>query len=184
MSNTNSLTDLHATVWTALMAATIGAGAFLIIPIGPVPISMQPFFVFLAGFILGPKRGALAVALYLLAGTIGLPVFSGGKSGLGHLLGPTGGYLIGFVVSAFLCGLAKTNEKAITWTKGILFGLLALVAVYAIGATWLKFALSFDWHKTLIVGIVPFIPWDAIKVIAALMCSQYLARLNLLPGQR
>jgi biotin transport system substrate-specific component len=180
----NSLTDLHSLVWTALMAAAISAGAYLIVPIGPVPVSMQPFFVFLAGFILGARNGALAVALYILAGTIGLPVFSGGKSGLGHLLGPTGGYLIGFVGSAWICGLARHQEKMIPWSKGLAFGSMALLLAYGVGAGWLKFVLDLSIYKAWLVGVVPFIPWDAFKVIAALFCVRYLARFNLLPGQR
>lgn len=179
----SSLTNLHSLVWTALMAATIGAGAYLIVPVGPVPVSMQPFFVFLAGFALGPRRGPLAVALYLLAGAIGLPVFAGGKSGLGHLFGPTGGYLFGFVVSAWLCGLA--HEKGpIQWIKGLAFGSGALLVAYAIGGTWLKFALSIDWFKAWLVGVVPFMPWDGVKIVAALACTRFLSRHMLLPGQR
>ncbi len=180
----NSLTDLHQLVWTALMAATIGAGAFLIVPIGPVPVSMQPFFVFLAGYVLGAKRGAMAVGLYLLAGAIGLPVFAGGKSGFGHLLGPTGGYLFGFVVSAWLCGLAHKGKKEIRWIDGLGFGGAAVLAVYGIGSLWLKYTLSFDWYKAWLVGVVPFIPWDGVKIVAALICSRYLSRFGLLPGQR
>lgn len=186
MSDTkqNSLTDLHELVWTALMAATIGAGAYLVVPIGPVPVSMQPFFVFLAGFILGPKRGAMAVGLYILAGVIGLPVFAGGKSGLGHLFGPTGGYLLGFVLTAYLCGLAHGEEKVIPWLKGLAFGSAGVLTVYFIGMIWLKFALSLGWMKAWMAGVVPFIPWDGCKVLLALACARYLAKFNLLPGQR
>jgi len=180
----NSLTDLHQLVWTALMAAAIGAGAYLIVPIGPVPVSMQPFFVFLAGYVLGPRRGALAVALYILAGVIGLPVFAGGKSGLGHLFGPTGGYLIGFVLSAWLCGLTRRGDAVIPWLKGACCGSAALLAAHGIGASWLKISLSLTWSKAWLVGVVPFIPWDGIKVALALVCSRYLARYGLLPGQR
>lgn len=184
MHTNNSLTDLHSLVWTALLAASIGAGAYLIVPIGPVPISMQPFFVFLAGFALGPKRGALALGLYLLAGTIGLPIFIGGKSGLGHLLGPMGGYLFGFVISAWLCGLARRSTPRIPWFKGLAYGSGALLSLYALGVIWLKFAISISWGKALMVGVVPFIPWDGVKLLAALACSRYMARYNLLPGQR
>lgn len=171
-------------VWVALMAATVGAGAYLIVPIGPVPVSMQPFFVFLAGFVLGPKRGVMAIGLYLLAGTIGLPVFAGGKSGLGHLFGPTGGYLFGFLVSAFVSGLAQNKERQLTWSRGMACGCGALLLLYVMGAIWLKFSLSIDWYKAWLVGVVPFIPWDAIKVVMALFCCRYLIRYNLLPGQR
>jgi biotin transport system substrate-specific component len=176
--------DLHRLVWTALMAALIGAGAYLIVPIGPVPISMQPLFIFLAGYALGPRHGVMAMGLYLLAGTVGLPVFAGGKSGLGHLLGPTGGYLFGFLASALLCGLARTGKDLIPWTRGIIFGILAILAAYGAGAAWLKFALDFSWGKAVAVGVVPFIPWDAVKIFVALACCRYLARHNLLPGQR
>nr|WP_287411136.1 biotin transporter BioY [Pseudodesulfovibrio sp.] len=180
----DSLMDLHQLVWTALMAALIGAGAYLVVPIGPVPVSMQPFFIFLAGYILGPKRGVLAVGLYLLAGTIGLPVFSGGKSGLGHLIGPTGGYLFGFVISAWMCGMAHKTSPNLHWVMGLIWGLGALLAVYSTGAAWLKFALDLSWHKAFLAGVAPFIPWDAIKIVVAVACCRYLIRLNLLPGQR
>jgi len=183
MSN-NSLTDLHQLVWTALMAATIGAGAYLIVPIGPIPVSMQPFFVFLAGYVLGPRYGVMAVGLYILAGVIGLPVFVGGKSGLGHLFGPTGGYLFGFVVSAWLCGIARKDDRVIPWVKGLVYGGGALLALYLIGTVWLKFALAVGWKKAWMIGAVPFIPWDAIKVVAALTCGRYLGRFGLLPNQR
>ena len=180
----NTLTDLHQLVWTALMAAMVAAGAYLIFPIGPVPISMQPFFVFLAGFALGPKHGLLALGLYLLAGTVGLPVFSGGHSGLGHLIGPTGGYLFGFALAAWLCGFARRSGKIVPWGAGLAWGGVALLLVYALGGGWLKFALDMTWTKAWLVGVVPFIPWDGLKVIAALVCVRYLFRFGLLPGQR
>ncbi|MBG0790556.1 MAG: biotin transporter BioY [Desulfovibrionaceae bacterium] len=179
------LLDLHRLVWTALMAALIGAGAYLIVPIGPVPVSLQTLFIFLAGYTLGPRHGVLAVALYLLAGIVGLPVFAGGTSGLGHLLGPTGGFLFGFVLAALLCGLARPAQgKLVPWGRGLLFGVLAIIALYALGVARLKAVLDFTWAKAMAVGMIPFIPWAAVKIVVALACCRYLARLNLLPGQR
>lgn len=183
MSGT-SLFDLHRLVWTALLAATIGASAYLIVPVGPVPVSMQPLFVFLAGYILGPRYGAMAVALYVLAGTIGLPVFAGGKSGLGHLFGPTGGYLFGFIGTAFLTGYARKKDRPIPWIEGLACGGAGLLFVYLVGAVWLKLALSMPWRNAFMAGVAPFIPWDAVKAVAALACTRYLSRFNLLPGQR
>ncbi|MFH1913225.1 MAG: biotin transporter BioY [Pseudomonadota bacterium] len=180
----DSLTDLHQLVWTALLAATIGAGGYLIVPIGPVPVSMQPLFVFLAGYALGPRHGAMAVGLYLLAGGLGLPVFAGGRSGLGHLFGPTGGYLFGWLLTAWLCGLARQPDGTIPWLRGAGFGLAALILLYAMGSAWLKFALSLSWHKAWLVGVVPFIPWDALKLAAALVGARYMTRIGLLPGRR
>ncbi|BCS88528.1 biotin transporter BioY [Pseudodesulfovibrio sediminis] len=176
-----SLADLHQLVWTALMAALIGAGAYIYVPIGPVPVSMQTFFVTLAGFVLGPKRGMLAVGLYLLAGTIGLPVFAGGTSGLGHLLGPTGGFLIGFMLSAMICGIARKQNEGVTWVRGIIFGLLGMVALFVVGAGWLKFSLDFTWMKSWSVAVAPFLVWGAIKTAAALATCRYLTKFNLLP---
>jgi biotin transport system substrate-specific component len=178
------LADLHRLVWTALMAALIGAGAYLILPIGPVPVSMQPFFIFLAGYLLGPRHAALAMALYLLAGIVGLPVFAGGKSGLGYLLGPTGGYLIGFPGTALICGLARTREGGLPWARGILAGLAGVGLVYATGALWLKAVLALTWTKALALGVLPFIPWDILKVMVALACARHMVRLGLTPGQR
>jgi biotin transport system substrate-specific component len=178
------LTDLHLLVWTALMAALIGAGAYLIVPIGPVPVSMQPFFIFLAGYLLGPRNAVLAMALYLLAGIIGLPVFAGGKSGLGYLLGPTGGYLIGFLGTAFICGLARTREDGLPWLRGTLAGLAAVGVAYATGAVWLKVVLSLSWTKAAAVGVLPFIPWDILKVVVALACARHMVGLRLTPGRR
>lgn len=181
MHHNNSLTDLHQLVWTALMAATIAAGAYISLPIGPIPVSMQTFFITLTGFVLGPKRAMLAVGLYLLAGTIGLPVFAGGKSGLGHLFGPTGGFLFGFVISAAICGMARVGETTIPWIKGIIYGLLGMSVLFIMGAFWLKFSLDLTWTKTWSVGVAPFLLWGAIKNLAALLCCRYLSRFSLLP---
>jgi biotin transport system substrate-specific component len=164
------------------MAATIAAGAYISIPIGPVPVSMQTFCVTLAGFVLGPKRAILAVGLYLLAGAIGLPVFAGGKSGLAHLFGPTGGFLFGFVASASVTGLAWLGEETIPWVKGLFFGLLGMAVLFVCGGLWLKFSLGLTWSKTWAVGVAPFLVWGAIKTSAALVCSRYLSRLCLLPA--
>ncbi|WP_338668329.1 biotin transporter BioY [Pseudodesulfovibrio methanolicus] len=178
------LADLHRLVWTALMAALIGAGAYLIVPIGPVPVSMQPFFIFLAGYLLGPRHAVLAMGLYLLAGVIGLPVFAGGKSGLGYLLGPTGGYLIGFLGTALICGLARTREGGLPWLRGVLAGLAAVGLAYVTGAAWLKYVLTLTWTKAVAAGVLPFIPWDTLKVVVALACARHMVRLGLTPGRR
>ncbi|WP_272701685.1 biotin transporter BioY [Desulfovibrio sp. Fe33] len=177
---TTSLTDIHRLTWTALMAALIGAGAYLNLPIGPVPVSLQTFFVALAGFALGPKRGALAVGLYLLAGIAGLPVFAGGKSGIGHLCGPTGGFLIGFVFYAFIAGLARADEN-ISWARGFVFGILGMVVLFALGAVWLKLSLDLTWARTWAAGVAPFILWGLIKTSLAVITGRHLIRAGLLP---
>jgi len=93
-------------VFTALFAAIICAGSVIAIPIGPVPITLQNAFAIMAGLLLGPLQGAGAVGLFLLAGALGLPVFSGGKGGLAIITGPTGGYLAGYFIGALVAGFA------------------------------------------------------------------------------
>lgn len=183
--NSHPLARLHGLVWTALLAAAVAGGAWLSLPIGPVPVSLQPLFVFLAGFVLGPKKGALCVGLYVLAGALGLPVFAGGRAGLGHILGPTGGYLFGFILSAAACGLATGGKGGpLPWTRAAGFGLLALVAAYGPGVVWLRHSLGTDWGRTLALGLVPFLPWDCLKIAAAAACYRLLSRCRLLPGSR
>jgi len=95
---------LRMTVYASLMAALTAAGAYLAIPIGPVPIILQNLFVFLSGLLLGPRWGAASIGVYLLAGALGLPVFAGGVGGIGRFAGPTGGYLLGFLPAVYVIG--------------------------------------------------------------------------------
>lgn len=176
------LARLHRLVWTALSAASMAGGALLVLPIGPVPVSLQPLFVLLAGFALGPRRGALAVGLYLLAGVAGLPVFSGGGSGLGHVLGPTGGYLLGFALTAFVAGLATRGRgELLSWPRGLLFGAAGILCAYVLGASWLARVLGLGLNQALAVGVAPFLPADGLKIVAAVACYRFLSRCNLLP---
>ncbi|WP_018124678.1 biotin transporter BioY [Desulfovibrio oxyclinae] len=173
---------LSLIVWTAIMASAIAVGAYLIVPIGPVPISMQPLFVFLAGMILGPRYGMAAVGLYILAGIAGMPVFSGGGAGIGYALGPTGGYLVGFLLSPLFTGRVRDEQGGFGWISGLFWGLCAMLVIYGIGSVWLKMSLDLTWGKTLTVGVIPFAPWDELKVVAAILISRYLQRISLLPG--
>jgi biotin transport system substrate-specific component len=99
-----SAASLRMTVYASLMAALVAAGAYLAIPIGPVPIVLQNLFVFLSGLLLGPRWGAASIGVYLLAGSLGLPVFAGGVGGIGRFVGPTGGYLLGFLPAVYVIG--------------------------------------------------------------------------------
>ena len=107
-SNHNSI---QALVYTSLFTALIAAGAYIAVPIGPVPLVMQNFFVLLAGLVLGPKMGTTAVLTYLVIGTLGIPVFAGGTGGPAHFLGPTGGYLLGYVPAVFITGLIANKSR-------------------------------------------------------------------------
>lgn len=158
-------TSLRGMVYASLFGALTAVGAYIIIPLPPVPITLQTLFLGLAGTLLGGRLGALSQVVYLLLGIIGLPVFAGGKAGIGVLFGPTGGYLIGFVVAAFVVGkLAALKER-----PGFAWLCLSLVAgtavVYALGVFQLSLVARLAPLKALAVGVLPFLPGDGIKIV-------------------
>jgi len=165
--------QLHMTVYSSLMAALIAVGAFIAIPIGPVPIVLQNMFVILAGLLLGSRWGLASVGVYLLAGLVGLPVFSGGGAGLGHLFGPTGGYLVGYLPAVFLIGLASGKSTSVLIKIAALIGGTALV--YLLGVSWLKVVTGMTYTKAITVGMLPFLIGDGIKIVAALAISKAIA---------
>ena len=153
---------------TAVMAALICIAGPLVVPVGPVPLSLATFAVYLAGAVLGKKRGAIAVGLYLLIGIIGVPVFSGFSGGFQKLAGVTGGYLAGYLPCAFLSGLgAERAEKS--GRKWLLPALAAAgtAALYALGTAWFMIQTGNTVGAALGLCVVPFLPGDAVKIIAA-----------------
>ncbi len=169
----NTSTQLRMTVYASLMAAMIAAGAYLAIPIGPVPIVLQNLFVFLSGLLLGSRWGFASVAVYILVGACGLPIFSIGRGGIGHILGPTGGYLMGFLPAVYVIGLISDKGG-----HRVVFDVIAMVCggiiVYACGVTWLKILTGMTLLKTLAVGMYPFILGDALKIIVAVPIAKAL----------
>ena len=158
--------------FTALMAALLCALSQITIPLGPVPITLQTLAVALAGYTLGAKRGTLSVAVYIVLGACGLPVFSGFKGGLAHLIGPTGGYLVGFVFMAALCGLGK---KRVFW-QGLLAGFGGLLVVYIIGTVQLSLATGMTMKQAIMTGTAPFVLKDAASVACAALLARALIR--------
>ena len=161
------------TTYASLLAALTAVGAYISIPIGPVPIVLQNLFVYLTGLLLGSRWGVAGIGAYLLAGAVGLPVFAGGKGGIGHLVGPTGGYLVGFLPAVAIIGMIAEKTKG-----NILFGLLALIAgtavIYTCGVSWLGVVTGMTMRHSLMVGMVPFLIGDAIKIAAALFIARSL----------
>ena len=165
--------QLRMTVFASLLAALMAAGAYLSIPIGPVPIVLQNMFVLLAGLLLGSRWGLASVAVYLLTGACGLPVFAGGLGGIGRILGPTGGYLIGYLPAVFIAGYI--SEKTVKrFGYDILAMICATVVLYSCGVTWLKILTGMTWSKTMIVGMYPFLVGDALKIAAAALIAKTL----------
>ncbi len=154
--------------FTALMAAVCCILGPLSIPIGTVPISLTVVSVYLCVFALGTKFGTIAYVIYLLLGAAGLPVFSQFQGGVSKLVGPTGGYLIGFVIMAVITGLFidmashfSGAKKYLLQVVGMVFG---LAVCYLFGTVWFMVA----YHVTLIAGlstcVFPFLPFDALKI--------------------
>jgi biotin transport system substrate-specific component len=166
--------------YAALLGALTGAGALLSIPLGPVPFTLQTFFVILAGFILGAKWGFISIALYLLLGSAGLPVFAGGAAGAGHLLGPTGGYLVAFPFGAALAGFVAERGDG---RRGVIR--LSLKAIGALLASWLILVagaarlMSFygmSAEAAFAAGIAPFVVTSLPELALAVGMSESLSR--------
>ena len=154
------------------MTAVMCILAPISIPIGPIPISLSTLVVFLSVFLLGTKWSAISCLIYLVLGAVGLPVFSGYTGGIGKLLGPTGGYIIGFVFTAIIAGMFLSYaDKHFTGKKGVFiafFGMLvALIATYAFGTIWFTIWSGTTFGYALTVCVLPFIPVDIIKLVIA-----------------
>ena len=159
-------------VFAALIAALTVPGQLLLGPSG-VPITLQTLGVLLAGAILGPRKGPLAVLLYLLVGLIGVPVFAGGTAGPAAFIGPTGGFLIGFVLMAWIAG--AVSERLLPrypfWPA--LGGMtLAGASVYLLGVPWFAFVVG----APSLVVLLPFVPGDLLKVVVATLVAKSVHR--------
>ncbi|TYT62344.1 biotin transporter BioY [Natrialba swarupiae] len=160
----------------AVLAALLGATAFVSIPIpfSPVPVTLQTLFVFLAGLYLGPVWGTVSILLYLAAGAIGLPVFSGMTGGLGVLVGETGGYLWAYAIAAGVVGLIVHRGRELRDPAEeplpILVGSLvvATLLIYAIGTGYMAWLLELELGEAIAVGVLPFIPGGVFKLVAAI----------------
>lgn len=165
--------SLRMTVYSSLFAALIAAGAYLAIPVGPVPIVLQNMFVLMAPLLLGTKWGMASLGLYLFMGACGFPVFAGGSGGLGRVFGPTGGYLIGYIPAVYAAGFISEKTGKKVWGDIMAMAAGALI-VYAAGVPWLKFATAISIEKAFAVGFYPFIIGDLLKIVAGAYCVKIL----------
>lgn len=149
-------------VFCALFAALIAVCAWITIPIGPVPISLATFAVMLCGLILGWKYGAIAVAVYILLGLVGVPVFANFRAAEA-LLGPTGGYIVGYLPYALLAGLSVPRLQTRMWGRcALLLG--GTACCYALGTLWFMHATGRTLAESLGLCVLPFLPGDAAKI--------------------
>lgn len=166
------IADVVGRTWVSQIALVIGAAAFvgvsaqIIIPLPftPVPLTMQTFAVLLSAAALGSIRGMAAMAVYAIAGIAGVPWFAEGSSGFAM---PSFGYILGFVVAAFVVG--RLAERGNTRTPVRMAGLMVIgnVVIYAFGVTWLAAALSVSVGQAMTLGAYPFLIGDAIKIALA-----------------
>src|SRR5215207_6232521 len=149
-------------VLVVLFSAFVALTAQVEIPLRPVPITLQTLGVLFTGAVLGSRRGAVALLLYLAEGAVGLPVFAGGASGVAYMLGPTGGYLVGFVPAAAVVGwLAEHGwDRRPAWT--VLAMVAGNLAIYVFGVVWLAVLLG-DVRTALVQGALVFVIGDLIK---------------------
>lgn len=167
-------------VITALSAAILCILAPISIPLGftPIPVTLGFFAVVMVGILLGSFRGTVCVFVYILLGAVGLPVFSGFVGGLPKVVGPTGGYLWGYLFMTFLTGFFA-EKFAGKWYMCLLGAVLGSAICYAFGTVWMALQLSMGPMEALMAGVIPFIPLDLVKILAAVfVCCPIRAQLR------
>lgn len=156
----------HKLVFCAFFATLTAILSQFSIPIGPVPINLATFSVFLAGALLGSAAGALSQVVYVLLGACGLPVFAQFSGGIGVIAGPTGGYIIGYIAAAWLIGFLC--ERLGTKTLQMVFAMTAgLTLCYILGTAWFMFTTRTALLHSLMLCVFPFLIGDALKIAVA-----------------
>ncbi|KKB34671.1 biotin transporter BioY [Bacillus thermotolerans] len=175
---------LRMMLTSAIFAAIIGILAQVTIPLPLVPITGQTLAVGLAATILGSKYGALSALLYMLLGAVGVPVFSGMSGGMGIIVGPTGGFIVSFIISAFVIGWYIEATKA-TVTHAFIANVIGMFINLFMGTAWLKVAASLSWPEAFAAGFLPFLIGGVIKALLSawlgIEIRKRLASARLLP---
>ena len=162
----------------SLFSALTAIGSFIRIPLpfSPVPITMQTLFTYMAGALLGGNLGALSQLIYILLGISGMPIFAGGNAGISVLVGPTGGYLVGFVAGAFVIGKMTETKKnsGLLWLLSCM--MVGTIIIYIPGVIQLM-----NWNKiglaeAVITGVAPFIIGDILKMLIATYTTHRIRR--------
>jgi biotin transport system substrate-specific component len=165
----------------ALFAALTAVLSQIAIPIGPVPVNLATFMVFCAGALLGSRLGALSLAVYVLLGAAGAPVFAMFRGGFSALAGPTGGYIIGYIPAAFLTGLLteKINKsnKIYLHLAAMLAGMLTC---FTLGTAWFVLSTGTGFAESLMICVIPFLPGDFLKIAAAALLAKRLRQARFL----
>lgn len=171
-------------VTAALIAALITVGAWVALPIGPVPVTLQTFAIVLAALVLPPRQAFAAVGVYILAGAVGVPVFASGRAGLAVIAGPTGGFLAGFLVGAPLAAWARVVfvRRVGATPADAVAAAVAIGVTYSLGWAHLAFVLGLGPAAAFAGGVVPFVVADALKAGAAVVVAGAVRRAGVLAG--
>lgn len=175
--------DTRKLIMIALFAALTVMGSIIIIPIGAVPITFQNIFPMLAGLIIGPEAAAMSQFVYLLLGIVGLPVFAGGTGGVNSIFTPSFGYIIGFILSAYVIGKMSKIVGRPTFVKSVVICTVGTLMIYLIGIPYLYIVLNNILGKKITltyamkIGFVLFIPGDILKIIVASFVSNKIVPL-------
>ncbi len=180
ISNKKLCRFLSVTAFVALTA--LSAFVRIPLPFTPVPLTLQTFFVLLSGALLGRKLGVTSQAAYMFLGFSGQQVFTGSGSGSLYLLGPTGGYIVGFILASFFAGSLFTREKqntAVTFMKFLAADFIILFS----GMLWFKVSVSCSLPQAFLLGFLPFVPGDILKVaLATAVYNKMRARVKTVLG--
>lgn len=166
-------------IYIALGAAILAVCAWISIPVGQIPVTLQTMGVCLIAGLFKTKRGLMSIVIYILIGIIGVPVFSGFKSGIGVLAGPTGGYIVGFIFTALIVGIFSEKFNAKIWALAVSM-VLGIAVCYAFGSAWFyvymlsKNAVSLSYILGLCV--VPYIVPDLVKIAVACLLVNRLRK--------
>ena len=145
----------------------VALSAQIVIPVGPVPITAQTFAVLLTGALLGSRLGAMAIIVYLMEGAVGLPFFCGGSSGLVHLLGPTGGYLVAFPAAAFITGAFAEHGWDKRFSTAVAAMAIGSLVIMLSGWAWFSLVTNTPLPVAFQITVLKFIPGDIIKIVLA-----------------
>lgn len=167
-----SKSKAYPIVLVGVFVAIISICAWISIPTVPIPITLQTLGIFFTASILGAKMGTVSIIIYILLGAVGLPIFSNFTGGLGILLSPTGGFIVGFIFTALLIGIITTYFKnnIVTNTLAMILGLLLC---YTFGSVWYCFYAGVDFITAVLICVVPFLIGDTVKIcISAILVTK------------
>jgi biotin transport system substrate-specific component len=173
-----------------LLAAVLAVASWVSIPFVPVPLTLQTLAVLVAGGLLGRHWGPVSVGVYILMGLVGVPVFAGGHAGPAVIAGPLGGFLLGFVLAAFVMGMAgdAARRRGVTDRRGlavlVLGAATASLAVYVVGVPWFMAVTGMSLHAAMTFAFFPFILGDVLKAVAAVVVIRAVDRALVAQGLR